>query len=328
MKNSINETEYMYACAKIRAMENGLPSKSKLDRLIDASSGDAAVLLKDLGIDLSRGIEEGISARLSSAYGELIKEIPDGDLVRIFMYQYDCNNIKAELKCAHRGIDSEEMLFSCGSVPRDELARAMRESDFSAFPKNMAEAAHGALEALSSTGNPQTVDILLDRACYLDMLGLAQPYERVHGWIKIKIDILNMLICLRLIRMGGYAAPSLLDDMLLDGGDVSKDVFRKALPKGESALWDGLKYGKLAPLAERMAGKGRALSLGDAEKQADDFFMSFVKEAKLVSFGAEIVAAYIIALECALKNVRIILAGKEAELDADTIRAKLRESYV
>lgn len=325
MEKLINETEYMYASAKIRAMENRLPTKEMLERLVDCSAGEAEALLKERGIDIGDGGFDATASKLSSEYEEVAKSVPDSDIVKVFMCQYDCNNIKIAQKCAYRGIDPDGMLFLCGSVPKSAVVKAVRENDFSAFPKNMAEAGKEAHKALSATGNPQAVDMLLDRACYLDMLELSKPYGGVFDWVKLKIDTLNALTCMRIMRMGGDAAEAMLKESLLDGGDVPKTVFEKAFSKGEDALLSELRYGKLARFAEKISAKS---PLSVIEKAADDLFMEKVRETRFVSFGAQIPAAYLIALEYALKNVRMILAGKDAQLDAETIRSKLRENYV
>ena len=44
--------------------------------------------------------------------------------------------------------------------------------------------------------------------------------------------------------------------------------------------------------------------------------------------GIEVPVSYILALENEIKNVRIILAGKDAALPEDRIRERLRDCYV
>ena len=69
-------------------------------------------------------------------------------------------------------------------------------------------------------------------------------------------------------------------------------------------------------------------SLGDIEKKADNIYLDMAKKAKSVPFGAEVAIGYIFALEYEIKNIRIILAGKEAGLPSDVIRERLRDCYV
>ena len=64
------------------------------------------------------------------------------------------------------------------------------------------------------------------------------------------------------------------------------------------------------------------------EKLCDDAVLNYVAGAKYVAFGEAPVIGYLAAKENELTSVRIIMSGRMAGLDADTIRERLRESYV
>lgn len=64
------------------------------------------------------------------------------------------------------------------------------------------------------------------------------------------------------------------------------------------------------------------------ERAADDELMEVAREAKMVSFGAEILVGYLIAREYEVKNLRILLAGKSVGLTTDALRERMRLSYV
>ena len=81
-------------------------------------------------------------------------------------------------------------------------------------------------------------------------------------------------------------------------------------------------YYKLADLIEA------DVSLGEIERKVDGIYFGIAKEAKWIPFGAEIAIGYIFALEYEIKNLRLVLAGKEAGLSPETIKERLRESYV
>ena len=55
---------------------------------------------------------------------------------------------------------------------------------------------------------------------------------------------------------------------------------------------------------------------------------NYLSGAKYVAFGEAPVIGYLAAKETEYTAVRIILTGRMAGLDADTIRERLRESYV
>ena len=55
-------------------------------------------------------------AVLREAYHEVETSVPDPAVFRYFRYPYDCNNIKAAIKCAVRGISAEDTvkMIGCG----------------------------------------------------------------------------------------------------------------------------------------------------------------------------------------------------------------------
>ena len=64
------------------------------------------------------------------------------------------------------------------------------------------------------------------------------------------------------------------------------------------------------------------------EKLCDDALMAQAARARRVPFGVEVVIGFVAAREAELSNVRIIMTGRMAGIPADTIRERLRESYV
>ena len=62
--------------------------------------------------------------------------------------------------------------------------------------------------------------------------------------------------------------------------------------------------------------------------RADDLWMELVRKAKYIPFGAEVLIGYAVAIEYEVKNIRIILAAKDAGIAPDGIRERLRKSYV
>ena len=86
-----------------------------------------------------------------------------------------------------------------------------------------------------------------------------------------------------------------------------------------------LTYTRYAGFGALLAENGELWAL---EKWSDDYWMELAREAKFIPFGAEVLIGYAVALEYEIKNIRILLAGKDAELPSDVIRERLRKSYV
>jgi V/A-type H+-transporting ATPase subunit C len=117
-----------------------------------------------------------------------------------------------------------------------------------------------------------------------------------------------------------------LRSALLAGGDMDAESLALAYRGGEEELTSLVYKSRYSKFAEAVAKADKSLSA--IEKCSDDYFMSRVRETKWLPFGAPVLAAYLVAVEYEVKNIRIILAAKDAGLSGDVIFERLRESYV
>lgn len=333
MAKSYKPTEYMYSSARLRSLETKILGREEISRFVDADGADSLMaILPEHGFDTVRN-EEGEIARedtLTSALKKGFSELSDMgcvSAVRFLQYQYDCNNIKAIIKCNARGISPDEMLLPFGSVSVDAAKDAFLNKNYSAFPPAMAKAIPEAEEAFAATANPQKIDFTIDRACFADMLASAKAseIELAERLAVCKIDIVNIMQTLRIMRMGlkGSAA-ALADEVYIEGGSFDKRCCVEAIADKESfvrALFGSNYY----PIAQMVSDNE---SLGAIEKKLDNVYLDVAKRAKSVPFGAEVAIGYIFALEYEIKNIRILLAGKEAGLSSEVIRERLRDCYV
>lgn len=332
-KKRIPETEYLYSSARVRALEGTLIGADKLE---------AAIMSKDASEteDIIRRLSEGegnatgdaLGARIGKAYSFIESISPDERSVSFLRYGYDCNNIKAAIKCAARDKDPDDMLFSYGSVPAEKIKEMPITLDFSLLPANMREAAREAYEEYAKTGDPQLVDIILDKACFADMLASAVAFGEkfMIDLVKIKIDITNIMMCIRICRMGRSSSEmTLLSDSLIDGGKLDKAALYAAVENGgEDALSALLLKTDYARIADLFDEGGETATLSDIECACDNYYMEAVRGAKYIPFGVSVLCAYLVATEYEVKNLRIILAGKLAGLSPEVIKRRVRLSYV
>lgn len=328
---------YLFGSARVSALTNSLIGRDQLDRLLNApTAARCAELLAEYGIPVARDPETGAFLRektlldlLRKSFREVGEATENAPFSRILRWQYDCNNIKAAIKCFRRGIDPGGMLFDFGNFDTDTVLNAVRLNDFSTLEEPFAGAAAEATGAFAKTGNPQWVDLILDKACFAAMLRDARlsRNEFVTDLVVRKIDLTNLLICIRLMRMkSGEAGRLLLADAVIPGGTLDGEFLAQAYAGSEEQLWKKLYYSDLEGFAARIKDAGSPLTA--VERAADDFWMTLVQRAKLIPYGVEPMTAYLIAVENEVRNLRIILAGLDAGLPAGTIRERVRMSYV
>lgn len=340
----LQPTEYMYASACIRSLENRLVGRERMEVLMGArTSAEVMDRLAEYGIkpaedtaDDSMPAGEALSAAregmllsiLREAFSEVEHAVPDPAVFRYFRYPYDCNNLKAAVKCAIRGISADDLLFDFGTIPADRVETLVREGNYETLPPAMAAAMAEAKDAYDRAGDPRRIDTVLDRACYADMLAVALDSgdETLISWMTAKIDLTNILTTIRILRMNmGSVGEAFLGEALLSGGTLDEKFFFEVFLGGEAVLWERISSTVYHRLAQ---GEGTSRPLSAVEKDCDDFYMNLVREGAKIPFGAPVVGGYLVGCETSVKNIRIVLAAKDAELDSAVIRERIRASYV
>ncbi len=328
-------TDYFYSSARIRVMEKRVVNEEGFARILDAETDrEICEILSEYGIsaitDTSGSIlmEQTLEAILEAAYREVEELLPNDPFVTLWRYPYDCNNIKTAIKCALLGKDPNPMLVSFGTVSRECVLDAVTSHRFDCLPEHMKNAAEEAYSALSKTRDPQTVDLILDKACYEDMLACAEKSnsDMILGWLRAKIDLINFMSSLRLLRMNSVSAEALEERVLLAGGTVPVARWINARKEGTNALQELLNAQKHCELpAKVLASDGYSLTA--VETASDNAFMALIREARYLSFGGEVCAAFLLSTEASVRNLRILLSGKKAGIKKETIRERVRLGY-
>jgi V/A-type H+-transporting ATPase subunit C len=328
--------DYLFGSANIRTLENAIIGRERIEKLLNTKTTDEAwSLLSNWGVDVIHN-EEGKPMReetllgiLKGAYARLNELAPDSDALRLWLYPYDCNNLKAAQKAFVRGIDPASMLFDFGTIPAENIVKMVEAGNYEGLPTAMCASAQEAMDAYAKTKNPQVIDLIVDKACWGDMLAAANASgeEFVIRLVQTRIDLLNVMIALRILRMkSGEVGKVLFADAFLDGGTLSFERLNECLTNGEDAFWKLLYRTNYSAFAEKFAKSDKTLS--SAEKLADNYWMSLILANKFIPDGLEVMIAFLAAHEYEVKNLRILLSGKEAGIAVETIRERIRDSYV
>lgn len=324
--------DYLYSSARVRALETRLIGRERIWLLPEEhSAADVWRRLTEYGVepicDANGRIdtEESLLCILKNAYDTVCEMLPNDPAVQLWLYPYDCNNVKAAIKCFARGIDPRPMTFDFGTLAAERVIEMVKCGSFEGLPPHMLQAAAEATEAYAKTKNPQAVDLCMDRACYADMIEAAGQGFCLE-LVKRKLDLVNLISLIRVMRMRcGEMGERLLEAAWLSGGSFDEAFLHERYHATEDELWQILKGGAFAGFAHRLDAKA---SLTAIERQADDFWMDLLKTVKFVPYGAEVVVAYLLATECEVRNLRIVLAGQETGLPAATVRERIRDGYV
>ena len=176
----IKDTDYLHLSTRIRAMENALLERERMDRMLEAGTvEEAAKVLTECGYPELQAVNvDTVDAMLAQAREELFGTLndlaPDGEILDVFKVKYDYHNAKAMLKCEALGLDPERLLVDTGRVAPETLAEAVKRSEFTDLPKVMADAIVEARAVLGKTRDPQRSDMILDQAYFQEMEQLAK----------------------------------------------------------------------------------------------------------------------------------------------------------
>lgn len=329
----IKDTDYLFLSAKVRTMERNLLNRDRMEQMLEAHSDlDAVRVLSECGypemtevnVDI---LNETLSRERDRVFKEISNYMPDPAIMDVFKIKYDYHNAKVILKAEALGIEGSRLFMNIGRVPAQEMADSIRSSEFYNMPPILKKAVIEAREVLGTTKDPRLADSILDQAYFEDMNALAEEAgsDFLQGYVRTSIDIANMRSIVRTARMG--KGTEFLEGVLFAGGDVGVRRIVSVISAGGS-VEDLYTTSTLKEAAEAGAAAARGSSLTRFEKLCDDALTNCISKAKYVAFGEAPIIAFLAAKENELTAVRIIMTGRLAGLSADTIRERLRESYV
>lgn len=333
----INEGDYSYASARIRAKEPKLLGNSQFDRMLEAPSAEEAykVLTEaeyGTGGANMTGIfafEELLSEEMKKCYMLLEEITPHPEVIRVFQRRHDYFNIKVLLKSEFSGGEIPHILMDTGTIGIDEITRMIRERDYSEFTPLMTEAVSEVYDVFSRTQDPQTIDLILDRASsrqqVMDLNAIDSQYLRGIAEIITDISNIKMFIRARLLNK----AWDFIKKLLSGEGIILQETYIKNSDKPVDSFIEEIqhsRYGKAISKGWELYKSKKSLS--GLEKLLDDYLMEYIQSAKMVTMGVEPLIAYLFAKEAEIRNVRIIMTGKINRLPVDMIRERLRIVYV
>ncbi len=339
--NGINfkdNSDYSFACAKIRALENKLLTRNDFIRIMDLDNEQILQYLIDHnyyveGIDPDNVNFLQVFSNEWKNVVELVTEMLENEMLnKAVRIKYDFLNLKILVKTSIQNEEDRQniediKLFKVTTVPEEELKEIFFEGNFDRLPEYLRHEikVFEQIEKIS----PSMVDIILDKSMYSKLLDFAKKAqsEFLFQYFQRMIDLKNILNLFRLKSLNKEFKDYQL--IVMQGGLLDISTLSKLYAESIDMIVNRLHY--LDYYNELKAGYDyfeQTKSLSEMERLFDNWLINFIKTAKMVSFGPEAIIGYYFAKENELKNLRIILTGKENNLDKDMVTERLRENYV
>lgn len=333
MSKKLKDTDYLSISTRVRAMENRLLTRERMERMIDARTDEeAAKVLSECGYgELSRltatALDEVLAKARDAVYQDLRTAVPDKHLIDVFQMKYDYHNIKTLIKAEAMGVDAGLYLSSGGRYSPVKLIDDFRREELRDYSDIFRTAAGKAKETLAATQDPQLADFILDKAYFQEMIGAAKAVGSpfLTGYVRLLADAANLRSVVRAARMG--KGSDFLALALVPGGSIEESTLCQTKSSELTALFQGGALAEAAALgAGLMAGQGHSFTA--FERACDNAVNAYLCTARRVPFGEHPIIGYLYAREAEITAIRTILSGRMAGLSADIIRERLRDAYV
>ncbi|QAT50636.1 V-type ATP synthase subunit C [Caproiciproducens sp. NJN-50] len=318
--------DYVYAVARIRSKELSLFGAQTLEQLMACKNyEDCLHVLSEKGWDVSSGNAGEILSAEREKTWKLIRELIGEDLSAfdVFLYANDYHNLKAAVKEVCMDSKTPNIYFESGTIDPSLILKAVRDQDFTQLPEQMRGAAQEACRVLLQNHDGQMCDVVIDRAALEAVLnaGMASDNEVLQKYAELTVASADIRIAVRSARTGKPL--EFLEHALAPCSTLDVKKLARAAASGVDAV---LEYLAMTPYAGAVPAVRKSVS--SFERWCDDLLMEQIRPQKYNPFTIAPVAAYLLARENEIKTVRIILSGKLNRLSDESVRERLRETYV
>jgi V/A-type H+-transporting ATPase subunit C len=301
--------------------------------MLDASGVDeAAKIASECGYPDMSGfsifeIESALSRHRKEIYDELSQQDSTGAIVDLFRMKYDFHNVKALVKAFALGTSVGGILSDCGRISADAIAAAVHGESGAELPPDIRQATELATSILARTANPQLSDIEIDRIYFDGMAAHAAALKNpfISGYVRLMIDAANLRVYVRCKRT--ERSEDFVKLCLLSGGNTPVDGIVTAYSADRYAE-TVFTAAELLPAAQLAKSAMEGGAQTQFERECDNALLRYCGAVRMVSFGAEVVTAYLTELDWEITAIRMILAGKLSGIESAVIKERLRENYV
>jgi len=331
---------YINFSTNLRVLEKRLVTRAAFERAADAASPEEALRLLSQNSDYAftsmpkpEDYEGLLKSELKRVFALSFKQSPDSAVPEILAAKYDFHNAKAALKEKYFKNRTAPPYIELSGVSLESIAECVEKSAELAvkmgLPKHLADAVTAAKDEYEKSQNPQTIDIVLDKAMFAHELRLAERVgsEFISKHIKQQIDFYNIKALLRCKNMQKGSA--FLHSCLICGGLTDTALFISNYNKLSSALVPVFYYKYYGDAFKKgMDDFEKSGNFSRLERLLDDCLIEETKKSKYITFGPELVYSYLYSKENEIRQIRIVVTGKLNKMGAEALKERLRSSYV
>ncbi len=303
------DSRYIFAVGRIRALEARLLGSDLLTRLVGSDTDEEAfrVLSETDYKTLRQKSLDEFFYEASEDTVNLLKGLSlDEPLTCILSSRQGFASARVALKSALAGDKMEP--------------KGVRENN-TGLSREVADAAKRAEAVFSKSGSWREVDIIFEkewlRCIHLELKKLGSDF--LEELLLRFVDLTNIKSFFRLKVMSAEKVS--LANALLDYGSLEKALFISSYEEAVDVFPGKVahtSYGELVREGEGYLRENN--SLARLERRASEHILGFLKKSRYVVSGCEPIIAYLIFKENELRSLRTILTGKQAGIGKDFIK--------
>lgn len=335
----MNREDYIQTSATTRVYEKGFLDGQDFDRLIEAESTDEFKrLLSETSypdavnhIDSRKELDETLDQVLVDMYRRYYKATIDSEVVEILASEYIFHNLKTVLKSYLLDEDLTYLLIPITDYDYEGLYQDLLENGRVSKDRPFAEVLNMALDEYEESKDPQRLDMTMDKFQNEYMLSLAVDTDileapLIEEYIRNLIDVQNINMTLRgkkqnhrIICVAGF---------LIEGGNIPTDVFTQYYFEDPEQLVEQLKkydiYDSVVKGLDQYLEDGKLLHF---RENTLNYLDKVGQKGKKVTYGPEVLFAYMLKKQREVQLIRIIVNGKINGLTPDEIRDRTGDRY-
>lgn len=333
----MQDTQYKGVNTLLRVYETKLLLRDDYEKLLRAEDLREALevlksteyLFDEHEVLENKNFDAFLMQRVKNIYDELYDVTPDPEVIQIFSLRYSYHNLKVLLKQRFTGLELDHLLIPIGKHPISALRQLVNARQSDELNPVMVEGVRLAIEDYETYGRLEAADVFMDTYFYKHMRKITDRLnnQTISQMADVLIDLDNLSTVVRSLHQN--KSRSFLHTVLSSSGSISKKAIIEASEQGAVNVLNELYLGK--PYAARLAAvvndQKDDLDPMVLDKVIDETVDELMEEATFQAFGPMPVIAFLFFVEKEVANLRLILVGKDNQIDEGIIRERMRPIY-
>lgn len=332
----MKDTDYKGINTLIRTYELRLLKTDEFERMLKADDLKSALdLLNGTEYEFDReevlrtkNFNDFLMAHLADVYEELFEIAPDPELIELFTLRYTYHNLKVLLKQRFLGDDLENLLIPIGRQSLDSLKNLVDTGESDQAHPLMVEAVQSTITDYEERKMLEAVTVYLDTFYFRHLRDITEriDFDPITSITDTIIDLYNLTSVVRSLNQG--KPRSHIYTLLSSSGSISKQEIIDESINGAVSVLRRLYAGK--PYGEQLEAviiDNKEINTLKLDKLSDDLIHDIVSEGLFQAFGPLPLLGYIYAKETEIRNLRLLLVGKDNGIAEDILRERVRQVY-